>query len=282
MISKILICVLAAVLLITAEPVEAQPAKKIFRIGFISPASSLTAGANFEALQQGLRALGHIEGENLVIEARWAEGSAERLSQLVTELMQLNLDVLVIGGATGALTAKNLGIKIPVVFAAVTDPLGQGIISSLARPGGNITGVSLAVGEGFSGKWVELLHETIPKTPRLAVLRNPTHPVADVFLSETQAAARVLSVRLDFFEAQDANQLASALARMENERARALILIPDPLFSSRRKRIVELVARHRMPSMFFSREFVDIGGLMSYGPSFPDSYRRAAFYVDKS
>jgi putative tryptophan/tyrosine transport system substrate-binding protein len=281
MTKSVLFWILTTVFLMTVSLAAAQQPKKVFHIGFISPASSSTAVLSLGALQQGLRALGYVEGENFVIERRIADGSAERLPQLITELVQLKVDVMVIGGATGALAAKNLGIKIPVVFAAVTDPLGYGIIDSLARPGGNITGVSLGVGEGFSGKWVELLHETVPKISRMAVLRNPTHPVAKIFLSETRAAARVLGVRLDFFEAQDSPQVDSALARMEKERARALVLTPDPLFSSQRSRIVEFAAQHRVPSMFFSKEFVDIGGLTSYGPSFPDSYRRAATYVDK-
>jgi len=164
----------------------------------------------------------------------------------------------------------------------VTDPLGYGIISSLARPGGNLTGTALGVGEGFSGKWVELLKETVPKVARMAVLRNPTHPLAEVFLREMQAAARALGgVRLDFFEARDPSQLDSALSRMEKQRAGALIVTPDPLFSSQRRRILDFLARRRLPSMFVSSEYVDAGGLMAYGPSFLDSYRRTATYVDK-
>ena len=260
---------------------EAQQPKKVFRIGFISPASSPTAAPNLEALRHGLRDLGHIEGKNIIIEPRWAEGSAERFPNLLAELIQLKVDVIVIGGAAGAIAAKNAGVTIPVVFAAVTDPLGYGIIGSLARPAGNITGVALAVGEGFSGKWVELLKETVPKIARSAVLRNPTHPIGEVFLRETQAAGRALGVKLDFFEARDRDELANSLSRIEKERAAALILTPDPLFSAQRSRIVDFVAKHHLPSMFFSREFVDAGGLMSYGPSFPESYRRAAFYVDR-
>src|SRR2546425_5860151 len=137
---------------------------------------------------------------------------------------------MVVSGAAGALAAKNAGITTPVVFAAVTDPLGYGIIGSLARPGGNITGVALAVGEGFSGKWVELLKEAVPKVVRAAVLRNPTHPLAEVFLRETQAAGRALTVGLQFFEARDPNQLESALSRIAKERTGALIVTPDPLF----------------------------------------------------
>jgi putative ABC transport system substrate-binding protein len=260
---------------------QAQQPKRMARIGFISPASSPTAAPNLEALRDGLGDLGYVEGENIIIETRWAEGSAERLPHLLAELIQLKVDIVVVGGAAGAIAAKNAGVTIPVVFAAVTDPLGYGIIGSLARPGGNITGVALAVGEGFSGKWVELLKETVPKIARAAVLRNPTYPIGEVFLRETQAAGRALGVRLDFFEARDRKELASTLSRIEKERAAALLLTPDPLFSAQRSRIVDFVTKHHLPSVFFSREFVDAGGLMSYGPSFPESYRRAAIYVDK-
>jgi len=188
---------------------------------------------------------------------------------------------MVVGSSAGALAAKNAGIMTPVVFAGVTDPLGNGIIASLARPGGNITGTALGVGEGFSGKWVDLLKETVPTVVRMAVFRNPTHPIGEVFLREMQAAGVALGVRLDFFEARGPGQLDSALSKMEKERAAALIVTPDPLFSSQRSRIMDFLARHRLPSMFFSNDYVNAGGLMSYGPSFPDSYRRAATYVDK-
>ena len=273
--------VIAFVLVVTGAVAQAQQPKKVPRIGFLVPGSSVNYSVRIEAFRQGLRDLGYVEGENIVIEGRWAEGSAERLPHLIAELIRLKVDVMVVGSAAGALAAKNAGITTPVVFAAVTDPLGYGIIASLARPGGNITGVALGVGEGFSGKWVELLKETVPKVARVAVLRNPTHPISEVFLREMQAAGRALGVRLDFFEARDPSQLGSTLSRMEKERAGALIVTPDPLFGSQRSRIVDFVARRRLPSMFFYKEFVDAGGLMAYGPSLLDSYRRAATYVDK-
>jgi putative ABC transport system substrate-binding protein len=278
---NILCFAFSAVLLALCSAALAQQAKKVYRIGFISPSSSATAAPNLEAFRQGLRGQGHVEGENIAIEIRWAEGSAERLPHLIAELIQLKVDVMVVGGATGALAAKNARTTTPVVFAAVTDPLGYGLIESLARPGGNITGVALALGEGFSGKWVELLKEAVPKVGRVAVLRNPAHPLAEVFLRETQAAGRALGVRLAFLDAQDPSQLGSALSRIEKERAGALVVTPSPFFTSQRTLIVDFVARRHLPSMFFAREFVDAGGLMSYGPSFPDSYRRAAIYVDK-
>ena len=259
----------------------AQQTTRIPRIGFISPASSPTAAPNLEALRQGLHELGYVEGKSIYIETRWAEGSAERFPRLLNELNELKVEVIVIGAAAGAIAAKNSGLTIPVVFAAVTDPLGHGIVESLARPGGNITGVALAVGEGFSGKWVELLKETVPKIERSAVLRNPTHPIAAVFMRETQAAARGLRLKLDFIDARQREELATALVQLGKERPPALIVTPDPVFTAGRSRIVDFVSTHQLPSMFFSGDFVDAGGLMSYGPSFRESYRRAAFYVDK-
>jgi putative ABC transport system substrate-binding protein len=272
---------LATFFLTTASLAHAQQAKGAPRVGFIGATSSSAASHYLEAFRLGLRELGYIEGKNIAIEVRWAEGSAERFPHLIAELIGLKVDVLVVSAAAGALAAKKSGITTPVVFAAVTDPIGFGIIDSLAQPGGNITGVALAVGEGFSGKWVELLKEAVPKVARIAVLRNPAHPLSEVFLKEMQAAGRAHRVKLDFFEARDPTQLDSTLSKMEKERALALIVTPDPLFGSRRARIVDFVTRRRMPSMFFYKEFVDEGGLMAYGPSWADSYHRAAIYVDK-
>jgi putative ABC transport system substrate-binding protein len=272
---------LCATLLTFSSPAKGQQSKRIFRVGVIGASSSLTVGHYLEALRQGLSDLGYIEGKNITFETRWAEGAAERFPELLAELTKLKVDVIVVGGAAGALAAKRAGITTPVVFAAVTDPLGYGLIQSLARPGGNLTGTALAIGEGFSGKWVELLKETVPQIAGMCVLRNPTHPLADVFLREMQAAGRQLGVKLDFFEARDAGELAIALSRMEKQRPRALNVTPYPLFSSQQRRIVGFAAQHRLPSMFFAKEFVDNGGLMSYGPSFTESYRRAAIYVDK-
>ena len=265
---------------VSGSVAQAQKAVKIPRIGFISPSYS-TAAPNLEAFRHGLRDLGYVDGENIIIETRWAEGSAERISHFIAELIQSKIEVMLVGGAAGALAARNAKITTPVVFAAVTDPIGYGIIDSLARPGGNITGTALAVGGGFSGKWVELLKEVVPKVTTMAVLRNPNHPLADVFLRETQSAGQALGVKLDSFEARDGSELGAALSRMEKERIEAVVLTPDPFFTSQRTRLVEFVARRNLPSMFFSRDFADAGGLMSYGPSFPDSYRRAAVYVDR-
>jgi putative ABC transport system substrate-binding protein len=268
-------------MVLPAAIVDAQQAKKVPRVGFIGASSPATAGSWLEAFRKGLRDLGYIEGKSITIEVRWAQGSAERFPDLIAELNRLSVDVMVVSAATGALAAKNARIGVPVVFAAVTDPLGNGIVESLARPGGNITGAALAVGEGFAGKWVELLKETAPKIARMAVLRNPVHPVAETFLREAQAAGQILGVTLELFDVKDPSQLDSTFAKIEKESGGALIVTPDPLFGTQRNRIVDFAMRRRLPSMFFYKEFVDIGGLMAYGPSFLDSYYRAAIYVDK-
>jgi putative tryptophan/tyrosine transport system substrate-binding protein len=268
-------------LLTTVISAEAQESRSVPRIGFISPASSPTAAPNLEALRQGLRELGYVEGKTIHIESRWAQGSAERFPAFLKELNELKVEAIVIGAAAGAIAAKKSGLTIPVIFAAVTDPLGHGIVESLARPGGNITGVALAVGEGFSGKWVELLKEGVPKVEMATVLRNPMHPLASVFMKETKAAAVALRLKLDFLDVRNRDELASAVSRLGKQRTQSLIVTPDPVFTANRGRIIDFVATREVPSMFFSRDFVDAGGLMSYGPSFSESYRRAAFYVDK-
>jgi putative ABC transport system substrate-binding protein len=270
---------LALSLLVEPRTSLAQRPTTLPRVGFIGASSATTAGPYLDAFRQGLHALGYVEGETIALEARWADGVADRFPALIAELMRLKVDVLVVGAAAGALAAKQAGLTIPVVFAAVTDPLGRGIVSNLARPGGNLTGVALAVGEGFSGKWVELLKEAVPPLSRVAVLRNPAHPVSEVFLREMQAAGQALSVRLQFFEAQEPRELEQALARLEQEGAEALLVTPDPLFSVQSRRLAEVAARLRVPSMAYFREFADVGGLMAYGPSLADSYRRAATYV---
>ena len=271
---------LSALLLAFSASAQAQQSGKIPRIGVIGASSQSTGGHYLDAFRQGLRELGYAENQ-VTIEARWADGAAERFPTLISELLPLKLDLLMVGGAAGALAAKNARLSIPVVFASVTDPLGYGLVESLARPGGNLTGVALAMGDGFSGKWVELLNEAAPKAANFAVLWNPSHPLGEVFRRETAAAGRALKVKLNYFEARDPEILGNVLSRVEKDRAAALLITPSPLFTSQRRPIVDLTTRRRLPSMFFSKEFVEDGGLMSYGPSFSESWRRAAVYVDK-
>ncbi len=268
-------------LILWLSSADAQQPKKIPRIGFIAMSTLASGGQNFEAFRQGLRDFGYIEGQNILLEPRWAEGWSERLPPLLNELIQQDIDMIVISSAAGALAAKKATTKIPIVFAAVTDPFEHGLIANLAHPGGNLTGTSLAVGEGFSGKWVEFLRETVPKASRFSVLWNPNHPVAAVFAREAELAAQALAVRLRFFEARDPKQLDTALANIEKDRARALLVLADPIFFTQRKLIADFAIGQRLPSTFLFSEFAEAGGLMSYGPNISDSHRRAAIYVDK-
>ena len=261
---------------------QAQRPMPVPRIGFIHP-TSVAAGGGYilDAFRQGLRDFGYVEGETITLEVRWTEGLADRFPVLIAEFVRLKVDVLVVAAEAGALAAKQAGLTTPVVFAAVADPVERGIIDNLARPDGNLTGTALAVGEGFAGKCVELLKEAVPTVARVAVLRNPTHPVAETFLRETQAAGQALGVRFQFLEARDHRQLEEVLARMEQDNVEALLVTPDPLFGFHRRHLVEFAARRRWPSMFFNREYAVAGGLMAYGPNFPASFRRAAYYVDR-
>ena len=277
----VLLLRLCPLLLAPCSSAEAQQTRKLTRIGFVAGTSPTAGGQNLEAFRQGLRDLGYVEGENIHVEPRWAEGYAERFPSLISELIKLKMDIMLVSSAAGALAAKNARTNTPVVFAAVPDPFEHGLITNLARPGGNITGTSLAVGEGFSGKWVELLKDTVPSVTRFSVLWNPSHPVARVFSREAEAAARARGVSLDFFEVRDPEQLDAALSKIEKERTEVLLVLPDPLFFTQGRRIADFAIRRHLPSSFPFKEFAEAGGLMAYGPSITDSYRRAAIYVDK-
>jgi putative ABC transport system substrate-binding protein len=199
----------------------------------------------------------------------------------VAELLRLQVDVLVIDTGTGARAAQQATQTLPVVFVAVGDPVAQGIVPSLARPGGNITGLSYALIEGFAGKWVELLKEAIPNASCLAVLWRPGGPISTIQVKDAEGAARALGMALQAVEVRERNELESALSTIVSERADALLVMPAPLFFSDRAQLVEFAAKNRIPAMFFTREFVEAGGLMAYGASLREQFRRAATYVDK-
>ena len=261
---------LAAPLAATAQ----QPAK-VPRIGLIRPGSP--PDPNAEAFLQGLRDLGYVEGRTIAIEYRWAQGSPERIPDLTAELVRLKVDVIVTSGQF-ALAAKQATSTIPIVMSVSADPVGSGLVASLARPGGNITGLTVMSPE-LSEKRMELLKEALPKLSRVAVLRDPGQPPTT--LRRTEAAARALGLRLQTLEVRDINDLEPALAAAKKGRAGALNILDSSFFAAHRARIVEAVARTRLPAMYYQREFVDLGGLMSYAPHFPDLFRRAATYVDK-
>jgi putative ABC transport system substrate-binding protein len=256
----------------------AQGTRKIPRVGIIGPA---VRGANFDAFRSGLRELGYIEGQSILIEDHWAEGKPERFADLIADLLKSNVDVLVVAGAAGARAAKSAAPTTPVVFVAVTDALGSGIVESLARPGGNITGMSMAVGEGFAGKWVELVKDALPRVSGVAALVETTHPMKGHWVNEMGTAARALGLKLQPFDTRDLAELEGALSTIAKTRVGALIITPSPLLNSHRKRIADFARQRRLPTMGCYREQVVDGMLMSYGPSLTDSFRRGAAYVDR-
>ena len=261
---------------------EAQPAAKVARIGFL--ATSLAANPHLtDAFGQGLRDLGYVEGRTVVIEYRDAEGNLERLPALAAELVALKVDVIVSPNTPAALAAKQATRTLPIVFVGVGEPVASGLVSSLARPGGNVTGLSVVSPE-LVGKWLELLTQAVPEVSRVAVLRQPgamDERTEKDMLKGAEVAARALGVRLQFVEARSSADLERAFSDMIRERAGALTVRPAPMFVSERRRLVDLAAKNRLPAVYPWREFVDAGGLMAYGPNLADLYRRAAPYVDK-
>jgi putative ABC transport system substrate-binding protein len=262
---------------------RAQQAGKVDRIGYLTP--SLAAGPHLpEAFRQGLSDLGYIEGRNLVIEYRDAEGKPERLPALAAELVALKVNVIVAGGGNlAALAAKQATRSLPVVFAVASDPVASGLVTSLARPGGNVTGLSNLTQE-LLGKRLEQLKQAVPGVSRFAVLWQPgpySERRAKDTLKEAEVAARALGVRLQFVEARGPADFDRAFSDMTRARAGALTVLGGPMFHTERRRLVDLAAKNRLPAVYPTREYVDAGGLMAYGANLADLFRRAATYVDK-
>ena len=277
---KNFVWLLITVLLMTVPPADAQQPGRIPRIGFLLPYSP-GFDVRVEAFRQGLREFGYVEGQNVAIEYRWADGRFEQLPDLAADLVRLKVDVIVAAVTQASLAAKQASSAIPIVMVSVSDPVGSGLVASLARPGANITGTSSMTAE-VVGKQLELLKETVPKISRVAALWNPANPIFQAIQrKETEAAARTLGMQLRILQARGPDEIESAFATMARERTRALLVLGDPVFFSHRKRIADLAANGRLPAVGGTREFVDAGGLMAYGPSYADMYRRAATYVDK-
>ncbi|HEU4340915.1 MAG TPA: ABC transporter substrate-binding protein [Candidatus Binatia bacterium] len=273
---------LTALLLALSFPAEAQQSAKVRWLGCLdygSPDSDRLV--LWEALRERLRDLGYMEGHNVAFVSRWAHGKREGLPKLAAELVSLKVEVIVVGGTPAAQAAKHATSTIPIVMASVGDPVGSGLVESLARPTGNITGLSFAFGERFSGKWVELLKEGVPKVSRMAVLGNRHSPYTGNYLKEMMVAAQALGVQLQALEVRDLPEIERALSTIGDARVGGLIVTADPLFFVHRTRIAEFAVRGKLPTMFPFGEALLAGGLMSYGPSFTDSFRRAAYYVDK-
>jgi len=276
--AKILVYALPALILATIHLAAAQQAK-ISRIGILAPGSSaFPAPARYDAFRQGLRDLGYIEGKNIFIEIRYAEGKQDQLSKFAIELVKLKVDVIVTSTARGVLAAKNATSTIPIVFWAVADPVRGGLVSSLARPGANITGLSMLEME-LLGKRLELLKETFPKLSKLAYFRDANAPGTGS--TEMQAAASALGWKLQSLDVSSAKDFEGAFEAVLKERAQALTAAASPVISINQQRIVAFAAKNRLPAIYPYSEFIDAGGLMFYGVSFSDLFRRAATYVDK-
>jgi putative ABC transport system substrate-binding protein len=256
-----------------------QQSGKIPRLGWlVSP--GVTPGF-YEAFRQGLRELGYVEGKNIVIEHRRAE-KTNQLPSLATELVRLKVDVIFAsGGSQSALAAKSATATIPVVMSNVDDPVAFGLVANLDRPGGNITGLSATPGLGLEGKRLELLKESFPKVSRVAALLNPNHPFALRFKTEYDVAAQPLGIKLQTLEVREPADLEQVFSAAKKERAEVLVTINSPLVSSQLRRIVDLAAKHRLPTMHQESRWAEAGGLMSYGTDYSGLYRRAAIYVDK-
>ena len=266
-------------LITTPALARAQQAGKVYRIGFLSLQSGLTSTT--EAFHQGLRELGYVEGRNLIIEYRWATHKEERLPELAAELVRLKVEVIVTHATPPIEAAKRATSTIPIVMAPVADPVGSGLVASLARPGGNVTGLTNLAAE-LAGKRIQLVRELFPKATRVAVLAYHRTSATELFLEEMRGRARQMGVQLVVHrEVNEAGDLPGAFAAMQRERAQALIMQISPFSFDNTKRIVELAAQHRLPAMYDVRSFVDAGGFVSYGPSLPEMFRRAAFYVDR-
>jgi putative tryptophan/tyrosine transport system substrate-binding protein len=266
---------------------EAQQAGKVARIGFLSPSSPADARGNpsdlavlFEALRVTLRERGYVEDQNIKIESRWAEGNYDRLPTLAADLVRLKVAVIVTYGTPASQAAKRATDTIPVVMAAIIDPVASGLVTSLARPGGNVTGQSM-MSPDLAEKQLEILKEAIPKISRVAVLHNPANPGNAPQVRHAQDAAQALHLRAQILGAKGPGDLDSAFAAMSRERADGAIVLVDAVLQNNRGRITELAVRHRLPVVYGLSEYTDVGGLMAYGPDRLDMFRHAAIYIDQ-
>ena len=271
------------VLLLLAIPpgAAAQGARKAPRLGMVIATSPTVGRQNVEAFRRGLQELGYVDGHNIVVEERWADGNPERVDALVYEVLRSNVDLLVVSSAVGARAARKATTTTPIVFVAVTDPAGTGVVNSLAHPGGNLTGTSLLIGEEFAAKWVELVKESLPRTASVAALRHTEHPMARKYVTTMATAARTLGLTLHVLDVRDAASLDDALSMIARRPPGALIVPASPLFAVHRKRIADFALSRRIPTVGYDRSLVADGMLMSYGPSIAETYRRGALYVDK-
>jgi putative tryptophan/tyrosine transport system substrate-binding protein len=271
---------LSAMLLALGATAEAQQAAKVPRIGFLTAISAGSMSARMEAFRKGLHELGYVEGKNIFIEYRYAEGKLDRLPAFAAELVGLKVDVIVTAGASGTGPAKEATTTIPIVMAQDGDPVATGVVASLAQPGGNITGVS-TLAPGLSGKRLELLTEIVPKLSRVAVFATSTQPNYAQLLKEVELAAKAFAVKLQNLDLLGPNDIETAFRAAGKERAGAALVLASAVALSQRSQILDLAVKSRLPVIFPQNEYVEDGGLMSYAPNYADLFRRAATYVDK-
>ena len=265
---------------VDAQPAVAQQPTKIARLGYLTNDSVSVDLPRRSAFRRGLRDLGYIEGQNIVLEYRVADGDSKKLPDLMTELLRLKVDVVFAFTASGVVAAKNATKEVPIVFATL-NPVELGVVASLARPGGNLTGLSLTAGPGIYGKYMELLKELVPKLSRVAVLSNPLNPAIALQLKETRSAAAALGVTLLSFDVKGPDDLEAVFAAIKKGRADALVVLADPMFLGQRQRIADLSLRSGLPSIYGIPEHAEAGGLVAYAANRLDIFRRAATYVDK-
>jgi len=271
---------LASIFLASVSLAQAQQLTKIPRIGYLTTPSLSANATRIEAFVQGLRELGYVEGKNIVVEWRSAEGKLDGVAALAAELVRLKVDLIVSGGPQSTRAAKAATITIPIVMAFDNDPVGNGFVASLARPGSNITGLSTLYPE-ISGKQLELLKEIIPRLARVAVFGNSTHPGNAQALKEMQLAAGALSVQLQHSDVRDVKDIETAYRAANKERVDAVLVLENAVLTSHRKQLVDFAVTSRLPAIYPQSEFMEAGGLIYYGTNTPDLFRRAATYVDK-
>jgi putative ABC transport system substrate-binding protein len=277
---RIVFWLLTTVLLITAPPAQAQQPTKVPRIGFLFGSSPSAQLARVEAFRRGLREAGYIEGQNIIIEYRSADGKVDRLPALAAELVVLKVDVIVSSGPGATRPAKDATATIPIVMTNDNDPVGNGFVASLARPGGNITGLSTLARE-LSGKRLEFLKQIVPKLSRVAVLGDSKEPGNAQSLRETEIAAEAFGVKLQYIEIQGPKDVETAFRDASKGRAEGVLVLGGPVFGNQRTELVHFAAKSRLPAIYHRPEFVEDGGLMSYATSFTELFHRAATYVDK-
>lgn len=277
---KIFVSILATLILTSIQPAHAQKPAKVPRIGMLFTGTASPPSARIEAFRKGLRDLGYIEGQNIILEWRFAEGKLDRLPDLATNLVRLPVDIIVTATNPAITAAKNATKTIPIIMALSGDPVAAGHVASLARPGGNITGFSTLAPE-ISGKRLELLKEILRKVPRVGVLWNPRNSGMVLRMEEAKVAAKALNVKLLSVEVNATTDFDGAFSTLTSERPEALLTFADPLTRRHQQRIVDFTLNSRLPAIYEFKEWVDVGGLVSYGPDDQDNFRRAAIYVDK-